>query len=189
MNTFEILKYTTKPNLALNKTLLLSTTFTVDLSISFILKYWISGKVVILGTYRNCKAIRDLMHLWYDLVCICSVSLSFEEGDALASSVSANMQQLNIQEERQLDESEEDIPSVVIPNHLQVQNADCSHLSFGSFGTTMNPGFAGSFASRQLGNRTEETSTEPDTSSVRPFETRFKWRGLADPELVSVNKF
>ncbi|KAK1420315.1 hypothetical protein QVD17_21816 [Tagetes erecta] len=95
-----------------------------------------------------------------------------EEDDALASSVSANMQELNIQEERQLDESEEDIPSVVIPNHLQVQNADCSHLSFGSFGATMNPGFAGSFASRQLGNRTEETSAEPDTSSVGPSETR-----------------
>lgn len=83
------------------------------------------------------------------------------------------MQQLNIQEERHLDEPEEDIPSVVIPNHLQVQNADCSHLSFGSFGATMNPGFAGSFASRQIGNRTEETSAEPDTSSVGPTETRY----------------
>ncbi|XP_035829908.1 uncharacterized protein LOC118479473 [Helianthus annuus] len=47
--------------------------------------------------------------------------------------LSTNMQQLNIQEERQFDEPEEDIPSVVIPNHLQVQTADCSHLSFGSF--------------------------------------------------------
>ncbi|XP_035844219.1 uncharacterized protein LOC110929078 [Helianthus annuus] len=56
-----------------------------------------------------------------------------EEGDALASLVSTNMQQLNIQEERQFDEPEEDIPSVVIPNHLQVQTADCSHLSFRSF--------------------------------------------------------
>ncbi|KAF5811278.1 putative GBF-interacting protein [Helianthus annuus] len=95
-----------------------------------------------------------------------------EEGDALASSVSTNMQQLNIQEERQFDEPEEDIPSVVIPDHLQVQTADCSHLSFGSFGSTMNPGFSGSFASRQLGNQTEETPAEPDTSSVRPSETR-----------------
>ncbi|KAK9056021.1 hypothetical protein SSX86_027108 [Deinandra increscens subsp. villosa] len=95
-----------------------------------------------------------------------------EEADALASSVSANMQHLNIQEERHLDEPEEDIPSVVIPNHLQVQTADCSHLSFGSFGATMSPVFPGSFASRQLGNKTEEASAEPDTSSVGPSETR-----------------
>ncbi|KAL8192233.1 hypothetical protein R6Q57_027900 [Mikania cordata] len=95
-----------------------------------------------------------------------------EDGDALASSVSANMQQLNIQEERHLDEPEEDIPAVIIPNHLQVQTADCSHLSFGSFGSTMNPGYSGSFASRQLGNKTEETPAEIDTSSVGPSETR-----------------
>ncbi|KAI3800693.1 hypothetical protein L1987_28787 [Smallanthus sonchifolius] len=95
-----------------------------------------------------------------------------EDGDALASSVSANMQQLNIQEERHLDELEEEIPAVVIPNHLQVQTADCSHLSFGSFGSTMNSGFPGSFPSRQLGNKTEEAPAEPDTSSVGPSETR-----------------
>ncbi|XP_076931133.1 uncharacterized protein LOC143596172 [Bidens hawaiensis] len=95
-----------------------------------------------------------------------------DDGDALASSVTTNMQQLNIQEERNYDEPEEDISSVVIPNHLQVQTADCSHLSFGSFGSTMNPGFPGSFRSRQLGNKAEETPAEPDTSSVGPSETR-----------------
>ncbi|XP_076960362.1 uncharacterized protein LOC143636732 isoform X2 [Bidens hawaiensis] len=95
-----------------------------------------------------------------------------DEGDALASSVSANMQQLNIQEDRQYDEPEENIPSVVIPNHLQVQTADCSHLSFGSFGSTMNPGFPGSFGSRQLENKTEETLAEPESSSVGPSEIR-----------------
>ncbi|KAJ9565733.1 hypothetical protein OSB04_001699 [Centaurea solstitialis] len=95
-----------------------------------------------------------------------------EEGDASASSVSANMQQLNIQEERHLDEPEEEVPSVVIPNHLQVQTADCSHLSFGSFGASMNPGFPGSFASRKLRSSIEETPAEADTSSVGPSETR-----------------
>ncbi|XP_024963088.1 putative uncharacterized protein DDB_G0277255 isoform X1 [Cynara cardunculus var. scolymus] len=95
-----------------------------------------------------------------------------EEGNASASSVSANMQQLNIQEERHLDESEEEVPSVVIPNHLQVQTADCSHLSFGSFGASMNTGFPGSFASRKLRSNIEETPAEADTSSVGPSETR-----------------
>ncbi|XP_076906211.1 uncharacterized protein LOC143562220 isoform X3 [Bidens hawaiensis] len=90
-----------------------------------------------------------------------------------ATAVSANMQQLNIQDERHLDEPEDDAPSVVIPNHLQVQTADCSHLSFGSFGsTTMNPGFSESFTSRQLRNKVEDTPAEVDPSSVRPSETR-----------------
>ncbi|CAH1448748.1 unnamed protein product [Lactuca virosa] len=95
-----------------------------------------------------------------------------EEGDVSAASVSANMQQLNIQEESHVDEQEEDIPSVVIPNHLQVQTADCSHLSFGSFGATMNTGFPGSFTSRQMRSKVEEPPVEPDTQSVGPSETR-----------------
>ncbi|KAD7479042.1 hypothetical protein E3N88_02178 [Mikania micrantha] len=82
------------------------------------------------------------------------------------------MQQLNLEEERQLDESEDDVPSVVIPNHLQIQTADCSHLSFGSFGSTMNPGFSESFASRQSRNKIEDMPAEVDSSSVGPSETR-----------------
>ncbi|XP_076904934.1 uncharacterized protein LOC143560537 isoform X2 [Bidens hawaiensis] len=96
-----------------------------------------------------------------------------EQDDALASAVNENMQQLNIQDERHLDEPEDEVPSVVIPNYLQVQTADCSHLSFGSFGsTTMNPGFSESFASRQLRNKVEDTPVEVDPSSVGPSETR-----------------
>ncbi|KAI3495557.1 hypothetical protein L1887_37900 [Cichorium endivia] len=96
-----------------------------------------------------------------------------EEGDVSASSVSANMQQLNIQEDRHVEEPEEDVPAVVIPNHLQVQTADCSHLSFGSFGANINTGFSGSFTSRQLRNKIEEPPVEPDnTQSVGPSETR-----------------
>ncbi|KAL4563597.1 hypothetical protein LXL04_027642 [Taraxacum kok-saghyz] len=97
-----------------------------------------------------------------------------ETGDVAASSVTANMQQLNLQEERQINEQEDDVldvvPSVVIPNHLQVQTADCSHLSFGSFGNTMNTTFPGSFTSR---HKIEETPVSPDTTqSVGPSETR-----------------
>ncbi|KAI3824621.1 hypothetical protein L1987_06085 [Smallanthus sonchifolius] len=112
-----------------------------------------------------------------------------EQGDALVSAVSANIQQLNIQEERHLDDPEDDVPSVVIPNHLQVQTADCSHLSFGSFGSTMNPGFSESFASRQLRNKIEDTPAEVD-SSVGPSETRnseyFGDESIITPENNSV---
>ncbi|XP_071715880.1 uncharacterized protein [Rutidosis leptorrhynchoides] len=97
-----------------------------------------------------------------------------EEGDASASSISANLQQLNLQEERQLNEpEEEDVPSVVIPDHLQVHTADCSHLSFGSFGAnTLNPAFSGSFASRQSRSKMEDVPAESDSSPVRPSDTR-----------------
>ncbi|KVH97410.1 Protein of unknown function DUF1296 [Cynara cardunculus var. scolymus] len=89
-----------------------------------------------------------------------------EEGDPPISSVSANIQNLSIQEEKHMEEPEEDGPSVVIPNHLQVHTADCSHLSFGSFGASMNSGFSGPFASRTLMNNIEEAPAEPVTSSV-----------------------
>ncbi|KAJ9563666.1 hypothetical protein OSB04_008826 [Centaurea solstitialis] len=84
-----------------------------------------------------------------------------DEGDAPISSVSANIQNLSIQEEKHTEEPEEDAPSVVIPDHLQVHTADCSHLSFGSFGASMNSGFSGPFASRTLMSNVEETPAEP----------------------------
>nr|GEZ50475.1 ribosomal protein S10 [Tanacetum cinerariifolium] len=46
----------------------------------------------------------------------------------------ANMQQLNIQEERYVDEPEQEVSSVVTPNHLEVQTDECSNLSFGGYG-------------------------------------------------------
>ncbi|PWA63538.1 limit dextrinase [Artemisia annua] len=56
----------------------------------------------------------------------------------------------------------QDVPSVVIPNHLQVQSVECSCLSFGSFGaTTMNPGISGSFGSSQL-SKVEDEPAEAD---------------------------
>lgn len=56
--------------------------------------------------------------------------------------MSENVQKLSVQEEEHTVKPEEDIPSVVIPNHLQVHTADCSHLSFGSFGANMNTGLS-----------------------------------------------
>ncbi|XP_065880103.1 uncharacterized protein [Euphorbia lathyris] len=83
-----------------------------------------------------------------------------------APSVTANLQQLSLQGDDQAASSEEDNPSVIIPNHLQVHAQDCSHLSFGSFGTSINSGLSGSYASRPLTSNLEESSEVVDTSSA-----------------------
>ncbi|KAL0363532.1 UNVERIFIED_CONTAM: GBF-interacting protein 1 [Sesamum calycinum] len=53
-----------------------------------------------------------------------------EEIGPSLSSVTRNLQQLSVQKDDGRFPSEEYAPSVVIPDHLQVQSADCSHLSF-----------------------------------------------------------
>ncbi|KAJ6833638.1 uncharacterized protein M6B38_338075 [Iris pallida] len=56
--------------------------------------------------------------------------------DEVLSSAVANFQQISfVQEELGATPAEEN-PAVVIPHHLQVTNADCAHLSFGTFGST-----------------------------------------------------
>ncbi|GKD96400.1 hypothetical protein Tco_1380297, partial [Tanacetum coccineum] len=73
-----------------------------------------------------------------------------EEVDAPILSVSENIQKLSIQEEEHVEQPEDDvIPSVVIPDHLQVHTADLSHLSFGSFGANLNAGFSGTSSVEQ----------------------------------------
>lgn len=73
------------------------------------------------------------------------------------------MQQLSLQEDLGAP-SEEDTPSVIIPSHLQIQSADCSHLSFGSFGS-------GPFSSRLKSNR-DDSSGDVDTPAVGRLDTR-----------------
>ena len=46
----------------------------------------------------------------------------------------ANFQHLSLQnEDIAATKSAEDNPAVILPDHLQAANADCAHLSFGSF--------------------------------------------------------
>lgn len=68
---------------------------------------------------------------------------------------------------------EEDSPSVIIPNHLQVHSSDCSHLSFGSFGTGIDSTFSGPFASRPLKNNLEERSETADAPSIGHSDARY----------------
>ncbi|XP_050231829.1 uncharacterized protein LOC126680702 isoform X2 [Mercurialis annua] len=91
-----------------------------------------------------------------------------EDGD---QSVAANLQQLSLQDDDQSASSEEDNPSVIIPNHLQVHAQDCSHLSFGSFGSGIGS-FSGPFASMPLNDNLEETSEVVDVPLAAHSDTR-----------------
>uniref|UniRef100_J3MA43 GBF-interacting protein 1 N-terminal domain-containing protein n=1 Tax=Oryza brachyantha TaxID=4533 RepID=J3MA43_ORYBR len=48
------------------------------------------------------------------------------------SATDKQFEQLTLNEEK-ISKSSEDNPAVIIPDHLQVSNADCAHLTFGSF--------------------------------------------------------
>ncbi|GER42748.1 hypothetical protein STAS_19560 [Striga asiatica] len=86
-----------------------------------------------------------------------------EDNGASVSSVARNLQQLNIEK------GDRDLPpegyttSVVIPDHLQVQNVDCSHLSFGSFGPK---------SALPTRSNLEEPRNEPNVSSVGNLNSR-----------------
>ncbi|KAL4586339.1 hypothetical protein LXL04_010975 [Taraxacum kok-saghyz] len=102
-----------------------------------------------------------------------NLDISAEQDDTPVSSLTANLQNLDVHEETHLDPPQEDAhaPSVVIPGHLQVHTADCSHLSFGSFGVNMNQGHSGHFASTADANPEPEPEQEPVSSSVEHHET------------------
>lgn len=105
---------------------------------------------------------------------IAYITVSAEES---ASSVTANLQQLNIEKDDVGAPPEEDGLSVVIPNHLQLHTPDCLHLSFGSFGSgtgaAISGSGSGSFASRPLNSNLEEASTTVDVSAIGHSETRY----------------
>ncbi|OMO82880.1 UBA-like protein [Corchorus olitorius] len=100
---------------------------------------------------------------------------AFEHDEAVddSSSVAVNMQQLNIDNDDQESQSEEDNPSVIIPNHLQVHTPDCSHLSFGSFGAAgIGSAFSGPFSSMPLKNNLDEVPETADAASIGHSDNR-----------------
>ncbi|KAM7524950.1 hypothetical protein LguiA_014852 [Lonicera macranthoides] len=88
-----------------------------------------------------------------------------EDVGASVSLATANLQELSILDEDR--RSEEGAPSLVIPNHLQVEAAECSHLSFGSFGSGINTAL-----SRPVRSNMEEAPTVAEASSVGHLDTR-----------------
>ncbi|OIW19277.1 hypothetical protein TanjilG_20402 [Lupinus angustifolius] len=97
-----------------------------------------------------------------------------EAEDAAASSVAANFEQLKLHAENQGTESEEESPSVVIPDHLQLHTPECLNLSFGSFGCANNAALSESetHASRPLKNNLEDTSEAQDVSIIGSSDAR-----------------
>ncbi|CAL0325034.1 unnamed protein product [Lupinus luteus] len=97
-----------------------------------------------------------------------------EAEGAPVSSVAANFEQLNLHAEDQETESEEESPSVVIPDHLQLHTPECLNLSFGSFGCANNAALSESepHASRHLENDLEDTSEAPDVSIIGSSDAR-----------------
>ncbi|KAM1045535.1 hypothetical protein EV1_036120 [Malus domestica] len=101
---------------------------------------------------------------------------AFEENEAEedVSSVAANLQQLNLQNDDRGAAPEEEKPPVVIPNHLQLHTPDVLNLSFGSFRSGPDPALpsSDSFASEPQKRNFEETSGAVDVSAIAHSDAR-----------------
>jgi hypothetical protein len=95
-----------------------------------------------------------------------------EDVGASVSSAAGNLQELSIldEEARESEDEGAGAPSLVIPNHLQVESADCSHLSFGSFGSAAP--FSTSRQPAVRASNIEEQPAVPDSSSVAHLDNR-----------------
>lgn len=102
---------------------------------------------------------------------------SAEDVGASVSLVMSNLHPPSVHEVRGAPPEEDNPPPpVIIPSHLQVQTADCSHLSFGSFGSGIGgSAFSKPFSSRPLQSNMEESSADADAdaSSVEHPDTRY----------------
>lgn len=94
-----------------------------------------------------------------------------EDFDEELSSATANLQHLSLHKEEHGATSTEENPAVIIPGHLQVTNADCSHLSFGSFGSGVGASVHGACSSNPAKTNLEVTGTE-NASPVDYSDTR-----------------
>uniref|UniRef100_A0A0A8YQE7 GBF-interacting protein 1 N-terminal domain-containing protein n=1 Tax=Arundo donax TaxID=35708 RepID=A0A0A8YQE7_ARUDO len=94
-----------------------------------------------------------------------------EASNADAELTAAKLQHLSVQnEDISAAKSAEDIPAVILPDHLQVANVDCAHLSFGSF---ESGAFSGLLSSNMPKNSLEEEVPIPDESpSVNQIDAR-----------------
>lgn len=95
------------------------------------------------------------------------------------SSVTTNLQKLSLLKEDEDSVSEEDRPAVKIPDHLQVLAADCSHLSFGTFGSGVGAPFSRPLDSRPVKSDEQEVAAtsdapppigEPQTRNTEDYE-------------------
>ncbi|KAL6614783.1 hypothetical protein ACP70R_037053 [Stipagrostis hirtigluma subsp. patula] len=112
---------------------------------------------------RNSSAYQSQVHSYVDN--------EVDDINADAESAVANFQHLSLQNEDVVaTKSAEDNPAVILPDHLQVANADCAHLSFGSF---ESGAFSGLLSSKVPNSSFEEEVPIPDESpSVNQIDAR-----------------
>ncbi|KAI0524731.1 hypothetical protein KFK09_004115 [Dendrobium nobile] len=89
-----------------------------------------------------------------------------EDTNVEISSAAANLQNLSIGKVGLAGSTVEDNPAVIIPRHLQVTNADCSHLCFGSFGSGVSTSLPRSLQPKPLHNSSELKTVD----DVRPLD-------------------
>ncbi|KAF0902951.1 hypothetical protein E2562_022594 [Oryza meyeriana var. granulata] len=93
-----------------------------------------------------------------------------EVSNADVESAAANIQHLSLQtEDLVATKSTEDNPAVIIPDHLQLSNADCGHLSFGSFGSGA---FSGLLPPKVHKNSMEDVLIPDESPSVDQADVR-----------------
>uniref|UniRef100_A0A1D1YH84 Phosphonoacetaldehyde hydrolase n=1 Tax=Anthurium amnicola TaxID=1678845 RepID=A0A1D1YH84_9ARAE len=92
--------------------------------------------------------------------------------DVDVASTAVGLQRLCLDKEGVSPAQAEDKPAVIIPNHLQVTDADCLHLSFGSFGSGISTVFCGSFASKTMKSNLEMPSDTADATPAEDSDTR-----------------
>ncbi|KAL9686842.1 hypothetical protein QQ045_031235 [Rhodiola kirilowii] len=95
-----------------------------------------------------------------------------EDNSISVSNMAANMKQLSLEKDGQVQHPKEETRSVVIPDHLQVQSSECLNLSFGSFRVGISAGLSGTSSAAPLSNDVEEQSVVEDASPVAHSDFR-----------------
>ncbi|XP_047310339.1 uncharacterized protein LOC124913938 isoform X2 [Impatiens glandulifera] len=93
------------------------------------------------------------------------------EADVHVSSMTTNMQHLSVEEDQEL-QLEVENSTVIIPDHLQAQAAECLHLSFGTFGSGISAAFSGPCTSREKHSLEGASVDVASVSSAGQSETR-----------------
>ncbi|CAL4901642.1 unnamed protein product [Urochloa decumbens] len=97
-----------------------------------------------------------------------SNGLSYEHNQNLNGDMSATTQQFDQMTLHEGPKSSDDNPAVIIPDHLQVSNADCAHLTFGSF---VSGTLDASLTTKPLECQ-EDVATVPDDHSIDQTDVR-----------------
>ncbi|XP_031499834.1 uncharacterized protein LOC116264054 [Nymphaea colorata] len=100
------------------------------------------------------------------------VSTSVEDVNAALSSNLTQLQQLSLGKDEVASSRLEDNMTVIMPNHLQDPSVDCSHLSFGSFGSGISAAFSASFGTKVSKANQEEVSLSAVSSSIGETDAR-----------------